>query len=165
MSTSMEDVRMALDPEEPNYSEAAALGREALPYLGSSVVGSDPRLASKAAYLASMITDGQSVEVLARTGRSPEPVVRVATAAGLRNTRSAEARQILQALLGDEDGGVRRIAMQLAAHHGGDDLGFQINTIAKQDPDPSIRELAIELVDRFPLNREGAPNDNVSGEA
>src|SRR5688500_13669650 len=78
-------VRAHLEPEEPNYKAAAAdLGPEALPILEALVVGSDPLLASKAAYLASLIPGDEAARVLETASRSDHPTVRVAAAAGLQ---------------------------------------------------------------------------------
>ena len=85
MATTEAQVRAYLEPEEPNYpAAAAALGAEALPVLDTLVRGGDPLLASKAAYLASMIPDEQAARVLEQAARSAHPTVRVAAAAGMQ---------------------------------------------------------------------------------
>jgi hypothetical protein len=103
-------VRKYLDPEEPNYSVAAAeLGAEALPVLEALVQGADPLLASKAAYLASLIPDAESDRVIEQAARSEHPTVRVAAAAGLRSRPDA-AIETAAELIADPDAGVRKVA-------------------------------------------------------
>ena len=81
MAESEAQVRKYLDPEEPNYAKAAAaLGAEPCPF-SSAREGADPLLASKAAYLASLIPDPRAARVLEVAARSPEATVRVAAAA------------------------------------------------------------------------------------
>ena len=110
MATTEARVRKYLDPEEPNYSAAAAeLGPEALPILEALVQGADPLLASKAAYLASLIPDAEADRVIERAARSEHATVRIAAAAGLRSRPEAEAGTA-EELLDDPDAGVRKVA-------------------------------------------------------
>lgn len=77
MSVTMNDVRARLDPDEVDYLEARKLGPEAAPFLMQLVQGGNLALASKAAYLASMISGDQSMSVLEAAATSKETVVRV----------------------------------------------------------------------------------------
>jgi hypothetical protein len=110
MATIEARVRKHLDPEEPNYSAAAAeLGAEALPVLEALVQVADPLLASKAAYLASLIPDAQADRVIERAARSEHPTVRVAAAAGMRS-RPETTVDMAAELMADPDAGVRKVA-------------------------------------------------------
>ena len=52
MAVDMEQVRAALEPEEPDYPRAAkSLGADALPHLERIITGDQTGLAAKAAYL------------------------------------------------------------------------------------------------------------------
>lgn len=110
MAVTMQEVRAVLDPEEPDYEQAAQLGPDALPHLESLVREADPMLASKAAYLASLIPASQSVQVIRQAAQSIFPEVRVAAAAGVSNLRSEDAKSVLPTFLGDPDVGVRKFA-------------------------------------------------------
>jgi HEAT repeat protein len=109
-----------LNPDEPNYPEAAKLGPDALPHLDTLVKTADPMLASKATYLASLIQGEQSIDVLKAAAQSNHPEVRVAAAAGARNLVSAAAgartlgpdrlTDLLSSLNNDQDPGVRKEA-------------------------------------------------------
>jgi hypothetical protein len=65
MAITIEQVLDQLLPDEPDYGGAAErLGPEALPHLENLVRGEDPLMASKAAYLASLIKDDRATIVL-----------------------------------------------------------------------------------------------------
>ena len=114
MAVSEAEVRKYLDPEEPNYAKAAAaLGADALPVLERLVREGDPLLASKAAYLASLIPDPGAARVLDVAARSHEATVRVAAAAGAQ--RRPELAAVLDTLATDRDTGVRKVAARAAA--------------------------------------------------
>jgi hypothetical protein len=114
MPTTEAQVRAYLEPEEPNYqAAAAALGAEALPVLESLIQSADPLLASKAAYLASMIPGEQAARAMEQAARSDHPTVRVAAAAGLRK-RSDLSDDVTNALMADPDQGVRKVAAKAA---------------------------------------------------
>jgi hypothetical protein len=110
MTVTMEQVRKTLDPEEPNYPEAAKLGGEAIPHLETLVRTAEPMLASKAAYLASMILSEGSERVVQAAAESPNPIVRVAAAAAARNLATGATERVLATLNKDHDEGVRKVA-------------------------------------------------------
>jgi HEAT repeat protein len=103
-----------LEPEEPDYAAASRLGPEALPHLEALVAGSDPMLASKAAYAASVLEGATGEEVVRVAARSDDPVVRVAAAAAARNLPAQSARAVLTELASDEDPGIRKVARDSA---------------------------------------------------
>jgi hypothetical protein len=112
MAVTIDQVRAVLNPDEPNYSQASALGPAALPHLAALVEDSDLLMAAKAAYLASLIPDPRAVEILNRAALSRQAALRVAAASAARNL-PAEAGQEILALLGaDEDAGVRKTAQK-----------------------------------------------------
>jgi len=110
MAITMKDVRAALDPEEPDYGEAAKLGSGALPHLEALVSSGDPMLASKATYLASLIKDAKSAAIVEKAARSDDPVVRVAAATAASNLSASSASAVLLDLVTDPDPGVRKVA-------------------------------------------------------
>jgi hypothetical protein len=114
MATTEAQVRKYLDPEEPKYSEAAAaLGPDALPVLQRLVREADPLLASKAAYLASLIPDAQAGRVLEEAAHSDHATVRIAAAAGLAK-RADIGDDVAAELMNDPDPGVRKMAAKTA---------------------------------------------------
>ncbi len=110
MAVTMEEVRAVLDPEEPDYEKGASLGPDAIPHLQALVNGDDAMLASKAAYLASLIKSDASADVVRDAARSNAETVRVAAAAAARNLPSAKASAVLEELIVDVDPGVRKVA-------------------------------------------------------
>jgi HEAT repeat protein len=110
MSVTKKDVLAVLEPDEPNYAAAAALGTESLPILQDLVAGDDPMLASKAAYAASMLSGDQGLSVVLAAAHSDETIVRVAAASAARNLPSSAAGDVLKDLFDDADQGVRKVA-------------------------------------------------------
>lgn len=115
MVVTMQQVLDALNPEEPNYHIAAKLGPDAIPHLENLVKSREPMLASKAAYLASLIQDKGAADVLKAAAKHGNPIVRVAAAAGVRNLDPAAASEVLTLLKDDQDAGVRKRAMKSVA--------------------------------------------------
>ena len=112
MAVTSEQVRAALDPEEPDYEAAAELGPDALPHLQRFVEGPDPNLASKAAYLAGRIGDPQAAPILEQAATSDDPAIRAAAAGGVRHLPDEQADAVLQTLLDDDEPGVRKTALK-----------------------------------------------------
>lgn len=162
MPVTMEDVRDALNPEEPDYAQAAQLGPDALPHLETLVRTAGSMLASKAVSLASMIPGPRSEALLQEAARSPRPELRVAAAAGARNLAGAAASDVLLTSLDDGDGGVRKVALNsvpgaaAATRSAGDPaapaldpaLQTKIEELAAADPEPYIRNLSRQVLDR-----------------
>ena len=110
MVVTMQQVLDALNPFEPDYSEAKVFGSEALPHLEILVKTAESLLASKAASMASMIQDEKSVTVLLSAAQSKFRQVRVAAAFGSRNLRIPEVNQVLDILKDDQDENIRNIS-------------------------------------------------------
>jgi HEAT repeat protein len=112
MPVTMQQVRKALDPDEPDYDKAAELGPQALPHLETLIEGDDIGLASKAASLAGRIRDERSVAVLDKAASHGDARVRVAAAAAARGLPAAGASEVLSRLVTDRDVGVQKHALR-----------------------------------------------------
>lgn len=110
MAVSMEDVRAALDPEEPDYDAAARLGEGAMPHLRELAEGADPMLASKAVYLAGLIGGEDAGEIVLTAAHDDDAAVRVAAASSTRRLSAEAGEAVLIDLVADSDPGVRKIA-------------------------------------------------------
>lgn len=102
--------RAAPEPEEPDYAAATTLGADAIPHLQSIVQGDDAMLASKAVYLAGLISDLGSREVVETAAHHANPAVRVAAAAAAGSLPADAASDLLVDLVTDSDPGVRKVA-------------------------------------------------------
>ncbi|HLB70695.1 MAG: HEAT repeat domain-containing protein [Candidatus Methanoperedens sp.] len=149
MSINMKDVRAQLDPDEPDYAEAAKLGPDAIPFLKELVNGKDTMLASKAAYLASLIKSDRSVSVLEAAAGSREPVVRIAAASGIRNLSEQDASRVSDLLIEDQDTGVRKVTLKSISNFRSPGLVAKVKKLADKDPEPFIRDLASSTVRRM----------------
>lgn len=146
MAITMQDVRAALTPDEVDYSEAQKLGPEAIPFLKELVQGGDLNLASKAAYLASLISSERSMEVLEAAAASQEPVVRVAAASGIRNLSETHAERVVEQLRDDADAGVRKVTLKSVSTFRSPRLAAHVQKIAEEDPESFVRDLAANTV-------------------
>ena len=149
MAVTMRDVRGFLDPEEPDYDQAAQLGPEALPHLEELVAGDDPMLASKATFLAGLINADRSGDVIERASASDNAAVRVAAAAAIRHL-SDPPPAMYEQLLGDQDPGVRKTALKSANAARAAGIRSTVEKLARTDLSPTVRDLASETVDQLP---------------
>ena len=143
----VEQVRVWLDPEEPDYPGAArALGPAALPAITELVKGMDLALASKATYLASLIPHPEAVVALRAAQARVEPQMRVAAASGIRNLDAASGEAMFESLHRDPDPGVRKVALRSAAALNAPAVLQRLRTLAESDPEPTLRDLATTLL-------------------
>ena len=96
MAVTMKDVRAALDPEEPITTRPRSWARMRSRTSRSSCNPGDTMLASKATYLASLIKDAKSADVVQAAAASDDPAVRVAAAAATANLGPRGASPILE---------------------------------------------------------------------
>jgi HEAT repeat protein len=145
----LDEIRRAIDKDELDYPALATeLGADALPALDALVTEDEPRIASKAAYLAALISGPTSDQVVGLASRSRHEVVRVAAAAALAQLPADQAAGIAGDLLSDPDVGVRARAARSAVALGDPALLEQVRTMADEDSAPALRELASDLASR-----------------
>lgn len=149
MALTMAEVRAVLDPEEPDYAEAAKLGPEALPHLAKLAKEADALLASKAVYLAALIQDERSVRIVREAALSEDPSVRVAAAAAARYLPCVPVSDILIPLVNDKDIGVQRVALQSAGTNATAELRASIERLTTDESDPSIQRSAKQVLRRL----------------
>ena len=143
MAVSMEEVRAWLDVDEVDYpGAAAALGPESLPHVRELARGPDVMLASKAVYLAGVISDAETVPILSEAAQHPDARVRVSAAAGLRHLGVEDAGPLADSLLSDPDVGARKVTVNSVATFDSPAMTARLRTLAEQDPEPAIRSLA-----------------------
>lgn len=143
MADDVDALRQRIDLDEINYLKLAKeLGSQALPALAT--IAEDPNigLASKAVYLASMISGNDAAPILEKAARHPDPTLRVAAAAGLRNLDPEHAERGVDPLLEDDDASVRKVAAQSAAAVDSPGMKARMKRVAEEDSDPVVREAA-----------------------
>jgi|SRR5262245_35073210 len=139
----LDEVRKEIDKDELDYPELAlALGPAVLPQLRTLVAEDEPRIASKAAYLAGLISEGNSPDIVALAARSRHDVVRVAAAAAAAKLPTQQAVNVTLQLLNDSEAGVRIRAMKSAASIDEPALAARMKAISEQDKDPHVRDYA-----------------------
>jgi HEAT repeat protein len=148
MAVTMDQVRALLEPDEPDYDAAGAVGPEALPHLSELIVSGDPHIAAKAASLAGRI-GADATETLEVAARNASPVVRVAAAEALGHLPVQEAGDALIGLVSDEDASVRQVALESVGREAPPALRSRIVDIGERDPMPHIRDLARSKAERL----------------
>ena len=140
-----EQVVRALQPEEPDYDEAAALGPGALPHLQRLVERGDPDLGSKAAYLAGLLGVHEAVPILETAAASGDPGIRAAAAGGARHLPGRTAEPLLLVLIDDQWAGVRKTALKAVSLDPGPELTEKVNARRTIEPELNIRNLADDV--------------------
>jgi HEAT repeat protein len=167
MAVSMKRVRAALEPEEPDYAGAAQLGPDAVPHLQTLIQGDDPMLASKAVYLASLIPDERTADLVQQAAQHDDPVIRVAAASAAQNMDAPAASQVLVALVADDDPGVRKVARAAVPESPTDALAQRLEELPEAGGDQPRRPLgpqeAMGLQQPMP-GESAAGGDQMPGE-
>jgi HEAT repeat protein len=148
MPVTMEQVREKLEPIEPDYTEAATLGPDAMPFLEQLANDADLLFAPRAVHLASLIGGDNAVRLLLNAVRSPVVIMRVQAAAAARNLPKEDAENILLKALDDSDSGVRNFALKSIRAMGAMPVAIQkkIKTLSTSDPEQFIRESSSDLL-------------------
>jgi hypothetical protein len=142
-----DELRAALDRDELDYPALAAeAGPGSMDDLEALVAEDEPRIASKAAYLASLVDADHCDRVVDLAAHSRHDVVRASAAAALGSLPQDTAEPIANNLLADADAGIRaRTVKSLRASRGA--LRDSLRTVAEEDDDPDVRRLAADLMD------------------
>ena len=143
----MNEVLAYLEPDEPNYPQAAKLGPDALPYLKEIIDKQDVMLASKAAYLVSLIKSEESLPILEYAALNKNPTIRVAVASGIRNISEKDANMLLDKFIEDKDVGVRKVTLKSVAKFKSNSIVSKVQKLLESDPEPSIRKLASDVIE------------------
>lgn len=140
MAVDMEQVRAALEPEEPDYSRAAkSLGADALPYLERIITGDHTGLAAKAAYLAGVIGTEKCLPAMEKAAASGQAVVRIAAAAAARHLPDEYRDSLVLQLVDDGDAGVQKVALNSAPAAMSDALKARVASLKAAAPAPSVK--------------------------
>ncbi len=144
----IDDVRRAIDLDEPDYPALAQeLGAEAVPFLQDLVAEDDPRIASKAAYLAALLDEDDATGVVDLASRSRHRVVRAAAAASLPHLAADPATQLGDRLLDDPDAGIRASTVRAAARTARPSrLRQSLERVAREDENEDLRDLARDVI-------------------
>ena len=115
MAVDMEQVRAALEPEEPDYPRAAkSLGRRRAPVSRKDYYRRPDGLAAKAAYLAGVIGTDKCLPAMGKAAASGQAVVRIAAAAAARHLPDEYRDSLVLQLVDDGDAGVQKVALNSA---------------------------------------------------
>jgi HEAT repeat protein len=145
----LDEVRRELDKDELDYPALAdKLGQQALEQLQALVTEDEPRIASKAAYLAALIAGPTADEVVALAAHSRHEAVRVSAAAALDKLTPDRGTEVARLLLSDPDVGIRARAAKSVAKVEDPRMRELLGAMAEHDSHPDLRELAAQLTKR-----------------
>ena len=140
MAVDMEQVRAALEPEEPDYPRSAkSLGTDALPYLEKIITGDQTGLAAKAAYLAGVIGTDKCLPAMGKAAASGQPAVRIAAAAAARHLPDEYRDSLVLQLVDDGDAGVQKVALNSAPAAMSDALKARVISLKAAAPAPAVK--------------------------
>lgn len=146
MKVTLEQLKLLLGADEPDYNRLARLGPAALPHLGRLIADRDNYIAANAASLAGMIDSEQALAVLERASRSASSQVRTASAAALARVKSPSAIGLIAKLMRDPDKSVRKFAIKSAAGKQNAALMAELNELREREPLEELRELASDTL-------------------
>ena len=145
--TTMDELIDILGAEEPDYDNEALTDPEIVPLLAALIGGTDRGLAAKAVAVASEIADEEAVALLRNAAASGDSIIRVATAAAVRNLEPDTASEILTPLVQDTDPGVRYVALGAVPESPTPELVASIETISQSETDSDVRERAEQILE------------------
>ena len=141
MAMTLEEVRSAILPEEPNYERAAArLGPDALPHLETLAADEDTMIAMKAVSLAGLIGGQLAARIAEEAADSGRPELRV-VAAGAASRLGEAGERVITALLDDADRGVRKHAIRAVSRSSSRELKQRLEARRESETDLPLREL------------------------
>ena len=133
-----------------DYSRARRLGAAALKPLQKIVESGDWNLAAKGAYLAGLINEAQSVEIIEIAAKSRKPAVRAAAAAAAAHLSAARAEPILTRLLRSKDAGIRKTAIKAAGRAMTPKVRDQLSLMKKSETDRHLQVLVARSLESKP---------------
>lgn len=113
MAMTDQELKLALDNEEPRYRDIVArLGDSDVPRVRALAESGDVALASKAVYLASLLTQAQAHDIVIRAADSANELVRVASATALPNLPTAPRERAAERLLTEANPAVSKMVLR-----------------------------------------------------
>lgn len=147
MTIKINEVRAALEPEEPDYFEAAKMGAEIVPHLMRLVKGKDPEMAAKATSLAGMLGSGAGLSVLKAASECADPMIRVAAAGAVQGLSNDDASDVLETLILDTDIGVQKRALMSVPAIPSTSLEQRLSdAVSRGDLPPELSDMAQDIV-------------------
>ena len=134
MAVDMEQVRAALEPEEPDYPRVGAQGlREKI------ITGDQIGLVAKAAYLAGVIGTDKCLPAMQKAAASGQAAIRIAAAAAARHLPDEYRDSLVLQLVDDGDAGVQKVALNSAPAAMSDALKARVDSLKAAAPAPAVK--------------------------
>ena len=143
MVMAMKQLRTQLSAIEPDDSTYRGVGASEVGLLGLLVAGGESWLAARAVHALSRIDAESAYAVLLAAGDDTRPEVRVAVAASARALPPNVSDELLFALLGDLDAGVRKFAIKSVSDRNSVQVKDRLREAATTEPSSALRDVAI----------------------
>jgi hypothetical protein len=113
MAMTDQELKLALDSEEPQYQEIVAqLDESDVPRVRQFAESGDVALASKAVYLASLLKSEAAHEIVVRAAGSGNELVRVASATAIGNLPTSPRERAAGELIGDANPAMAKMVLR-----------------------------------------------------
>ncbi len=129
-----------------DYCGARRYGAGAMTAIKGIVRTGDWNLAAKATYLAGLINDERSAEVIELAAKSRKPAVRIAAASAAAHLSPERAEPILLRLLKSKDIGIRKVALKATARSTTDKVRLQVQRMHKSESVQGMKFLAASVL-------------------
>ena len=150
MALPKEELRRLLSNEEPDYAAIAAQMDEAsVPALNELSQDPDVMLATKAVYLASMLSQAQAHQIVERASVSAQPLVQIAAATALQNLPDPVRHKLASQLLDVDDVSIRKLVINAVKTSAPADLKTKIERLSTQSNSEFIRSLSKTTLQRI----------------
>lgn len=145
--TKTEVIKM-INLDEPNYvSIMKKLSHDDVPVLIKLSQDKNPSVATKAISCLGLWNSENALKGVLKAAKHTDPMYRVAAAHALKNMSTLPgAVKVLDALLDDEDVGVKKLAMKSIPLSPDIQLKKKLEVLSEQDANEYIRKLATEML-------------------
>jgi hypothetical protein len=146
MPMTEDELRIALDNEEPQYAALAArLDASDVPRLRKLATGDDMARATKAVYLASLVEQDEAHDIVVEAARSPKELMRIASATALPNLPIAKREIAADTLIDEANPAVAKLVLR-AVDVRSTRLAPKIRALEARSPHAELKTLARETL-------------------
>ena len=145
MALNKEELRLLLSNEEPNYAEIAAkIGADSIPALDALSTDADIMTATKAVYLASLLSDTKAHDVVIKASKSTNTLLKIASASALVNLPDTTKLKIAEKLITDGDISIQKLVIGSIQTTASPLLKSQLEALSKNSPSEFIKSMSLQ---------------------
>lgn len=150
MALSLEQLRLALSNEEPQYvAIAAQLKSSNTAHLKKLSKDPDPMLASKAVYLASLSTDSAALDIVDQAALSDRSLVKIAAASALAHMPDNRKNALAEKLIDDDSVAIQKLVVRGISNPSAD-LQRKLRDLSTSSSSTAVRKLCTDRLRNTP---------------